>query len=236
VTLINSTISDNRAGGKGGGFRLDAGGTATVGNTIVAGNTSTNTSEEDVSGTIVSSGTNLIGNATGSSGWTASDLVDRDPVLGPLGNNGGMTLTHALLPSSPAINSGNNLLAVDPLTMSQLTADQRGKERFSGGSGRSSVDIGAYEASYSLLPVTVSGRSSLNSGRGIGRVRVTLDDSSGNVCVVHTNPFGYFRFVALTPGTTYTVRVSHKFFRFTTSMQVFTADRDRNDLNFLADP
>ena len=30
-----------------------------------------------------------------------------DPLLGPLADNGGPTLTHALLPGSPAINAGD---------------------------------------------------------------------------------------------------------------------------------
>ena len=37
-----------------------------------------------------------------------SDLVNPNPGLGELQNNGGTTQTHALLPDSPAINAGNN--------------------------------------------------------------------------------------------------------------------------------
>ena len=35
---------------------------------------------------------------------TPTDLVNTDPLLGPLADNGGPTLTHALLPGSPAID------------------------------------------------------------------------------------------------------------------------------------
>ena len=37
------------------------------------------------------------------------------PLLGPLANNGGPTLTHALLPGSPAINRGNPGIVSPPL-------------------------------------------------------------------------------------------------------------------------
>jgi len=35
-----------------------------------------------------------------------NDLADTDPLLAPLADNGGDTLTHALLPGSPAATSG----------------------------------------------------------------------------------------------------------------------------------
>ncbi len=67
-------------------------------------------------------------------------FVGTDPLVGPLAFNGGTTRTHALLPGSPALNSGSNDLA--------LTTDQRGFgfPRVAGGA----PDMGAYEASQSL--------------------------------------------------------------------------------------
>jgi hypothetical protein len=56
-----------------------------------------------------------------------------DPKLGPLADNGGSTLTMALLRGSPAIDSGNTAAA--PQT------DQRGFSRPFG----AATDIGAYE-------------------------------------------------------------------------------------------
>ena len=38
----------------------------------------------------------------------ASDLIGADAQLGPLADNGGPTLTHALLPGSPAIDAAND--------------------------------------------------------------------------------------------------------------------------------
>ncbi len=65
----------------------------------------------DISGAITSQGYNLIGATNGSSGWTTNDLADTilsplNPLIGPLQDNGGPTLTHALLSSAfyrPAI-------------------------------------------------------------------------------------------------------------------------------------
>lgn len=62
---------------------------------------------------------------------SVGDLINTNPLLGALANNGGSTFTHALLTGSPAINAGNNTGC--PAT------DQRGYYR----SGN--CDIGAYE-------------------------------------------------------------------------------------------
>lgn len=232
LILTNSTIANNRATGLGGGLRHDATGTVTLRNTIIAGNSS-NTNEIDVSGTIVSQGYNLIGNTTGSSGWTAADLLDQNPLLAPLGNNGGPTLTHALLPGSPAINAGNNALAVDPTTNRDLTRDQRGSVRRIGGGMNSMVDIGAYESHIADSLVTLGGRVLTSGGRGISNARIALTDANGTIINVQTNSFGYYRFTNLSPGTTYTITVSSKGYRFN-SPQIVTVDNNRNNFNFIA--
>jgi CSLREA domain-containing protein len=230
VFLVNSTIANNTSSGAGGGIKCDVDGVVTFSNTVVAANNSNGTSQEDVSGVMTSNGINLIRNTTGSSGWIAGDLLNVNPMLGPLGNNGGSTFTQALLSGSPAINAGNNLLAVDPLTMLPLTQDQRGRSRIVGGKNPI-VDIGAYEALYSQSPVTVSGRITTYSGRGIERIRIKVDDGQGNIFYTQTNPFGFYRLNNLIPGTTYTITVTHKLYLFT-SPQFFTADQNRDDLNF----
>ena len=62
-------------------------------------------------------------------------ITDLDPRLAALGDNGGPTFTHALLPDSPAINHGNSVNSGD--------YDQRGSgyPRVIG----AIADIGAYE-------------------------------------------------------------------------------------------
>lgn len=61
-----------------------------------------------------------------------------DPLLAPLADNGGPTLTHALLPGSPAINAG------DPSLGNAPEFDQRGAPFARIAEGR--IDIGAFES------------------------------------------------------------------------------------------
>jgi hypothetical protein len=77
----------------------------------------------DLDGPIVSDGHNLIQHILGASisGPAARDLYGVDPLLGPLQDNGGPTLTMALRPGSPAIDAGDAGTA--PLQ------DQRGVNR-----------------------------------------------------------------------------------------------------------
>jgi hypothetical protein len=94
---------------------------------------------------VTSLGHNL--SSDGTCGLSApGDLSNVDPQLGPLADNGGpgapRTLTHALLPGSPAIDAGDNA-GCPP-------SDQRFDERPMDGSGDSVAvcDIGSYEGVY----------------------------------------------------------------------------------------
>jgi CSLREA domain-containing protein len=133
LTLTNVTLNANSAA-TGGGIEIN-GGTITLKNTIVANSPSGG----NCSGTITSAGYNLdSGNTCGFIG--PGDLVNTDPQLVSLQDNGGPTRTHALEPLSPAIDAGTDTGA--PAT------DQRGVARPIDGDGDStaSYDMGAYEA------------------------------------------------------------------------------------------
>jgi hypothetical protein len=144
-TLISSTVSNNLAVSSGGGIR----GNPTARNTIMAGNGAL--SAPDLSGHLYSIGHNLIGNSQGGSGFDETDILDVDPRLGPLQDNGGPTFTRALLPDSPAIDAGDNTDAPD--------WDQRGEgfPRIVNGI----IDIGAFE--YQGDGTAPNGRSRANS-------------------------------------------------------------------------
>jgi hypothetical protein len=159
MKLTNSTISGNSAFGKAGGlygiylqmfnstvaFNANttsdapaAGGIYVVKHSelessIVSGNTQ-NSTPYDFGGvaTLLIGANNLIGVSTI---IPPLDTITDDPHLGPLQDNGGPTLTHALLQDSPAIDAGNNV--------ADLADDQRG-DGFARVSG-ASADIGAYE-------------------------------------------------------------------------------------------
>lgn len=231
IILTNSTVANNRSTGIGGGIYHDNSGRITIRNSIIAQNTS-NTKEVDISGIFISQGFNIIGNTTGNAGWIATDLINRNPLLAPLGNNGGLTPTHALLPGSPAIDAGNVALAKDPTTGLELLRDQRGSVRTYTPGGFSKVDIGAYELYLPASSATISGTVLTVDGRGIDKARITLTDASGTAIYAQTNPFGYYRFKNLPSGTNYTITVSHKHYRFN-SPQSMMVDIDRNDLDFV---
>ena len=144
LSLTNCTITGNTASG-GGGVSVSVG-TAEVQNTIIADN-SASSRGPDIYGTVTSLGYNLIGDTTDSSGFgAAGDLLDVEPMLDSLADNGGGTKTCALLPGSPAIDAANTATAPE--------TDQRGVARPFG----DAADIGAYEfnsgtfSTVSLLP------------------------------------------------------------------------------------
>jgi hypothetical protein len=138
LMVTGCTLSGNSASTGGGIYNLGAQAITASRNTILARNTAPGS--PDMSGTLNSGGRNLIGDGTGGSGFDPTDLVGTasaplDPKLGPLQDNGGPTLTRALLPGSPAIDAGDNTGA--PMW------DQRGPgfRRIVNGT----IDIGAFE-------------------------------------------------------------------------------------------
>jgi CSLREA domain-containing protein len=135
VTIINSTIARN-AGAVGSGIcngGYDGSATLSLKNTIVANNTGgPQLSNAGSEGVTTSLGNNLISDA--SLPAVAGDLLNTNPILAQLGNYGGPTRTHALLPGSPAINAGNNADTAE--------IDQRGVLRAFEGT----VDIGSFES------------------------------------------------------------------------------------------
>ena len=150
LTITNSTVTNNHIGfGTGGGIRSVF--VLTLRNTIVAGNfkgEEPGATANDIDGSVdPSSSYNLIG--TGGSGGLTDGTNNNQvgvssPGLGPLQNNGGPTQTHALLPTSPAIDKGNSFGSV---------TDQRGSPRpvdlddatYPNAAGGDASDIGAYE-------------------------------------------------------------------------------------------
>ncbi len=78
-------------------------------------------------------------------GYSGEGNINLDPLLGPLADNGGFTPTHALLPGSPAIDTGSH--SVCP------TTDQRGFYRPTDGDGDNipGCDMGAYESHQTIF-------------------------------------------------------------------------------------
>jgi hypothetical protein len=170
LAISDSTFSGNYCGfggGVGGGGISNYHGILHARNTIIAGNRAD--LGPDFLGDLGSFGYNLIGDTQGGSGFDPTDLLNVDPLLGPLQDNGGPTQTMALLPGSPALNAG------DPNQLG--TTDQRGVVRTGG------VNIGAYQASASAF--LVSAPDTVSSGVPFD-VTITAVDSFGQVAVGYT--------------------------------------------------
>lgn len=139
-TITHATIVGNSATGTvgvpAGGLQIDAWATASIDHSIIAGSQGADCNVEDApgfEGTLTSEGYNL--DSDGTCALDATDLTG-DPLLGPLADNGGPTLTHLPLEGSPAIEGGLHLTCV-------LSEDQRGLPR--PGVGTAACDIGAVE-------------------------------------------------------------------------------------------
>ncbi|HSF82570.1 MAG TPA: right-handed parallel beta-helix repeat-containing protein [Anaerolineales bacterium] len=132
LSLLNLTLYGNSASGTDtGGNIYNDGDSLAIKNTIVAGAGAGGNCFSN-SGVINSGGHNLESTDTCGLAGTG-DLVNTNPLLGPLQDNGGLTHTHALSVSSLAVNGGDN--SGCPAT------DQRGVARPQG----AACDIGAYE-------------------------------------------------------------------------------------------
>jgi len=138
-TLLNATFSNNSASSTngGGGIRI-ANGRLRMNNVIIAGSTQGDCVYWGASAIASGTSHNLIANPQGFLVCGRTDGVDGHIIGSPalldsLADNGGETLTHALLGSSPAIGAGTNTDCPD--------TDQRGVSRPQG----ETCDMGAYE-------------------------------------------------------------------------------------------
>jgi hypothetical protein len=135
VSLNNTTVYGN-TGSDGGGLYIGIYGTVVVRNSIIAGNAAS--IGPDCWGGFQSGGYNLISNNEGCSFVSeAGDLVNVDPLLGPLMEPNAIPPYNPLLSTSQAIDAGNPAGCAG--SNGPLITDQRGVARI----GR--CDMGAYE-------------------------------------------------------------------------------------------
>ena len=136
LTLENSTIAFNYGGSEGGGGLMVGGTTVDLESNIIADNSPSGmAAAADLDGSATITGANNIIKIAGATLVLPPDTISLDPQLGPLLDNGGLTRTLAIAPTSPAFDAGNNVAGA--------SHDQRGVSfaREVGGS----ADIGAYE-------------------------------------------------------------------------------------------
>jgi len=137
--------------GKGGGIYSIS--NCYIQNSIVAKNCYAISSNNDIYGEINSGGFNLISLTTDVTinGTTDNNLLNTNPLLETLANNGGATLTCAIPVNSLAVN------AIPAGTQNTPTFDQRGFPRVG------NADIGAYEYTNMVTQIAVSGEGGANS-------------------------------------------------------------------------
>ncbi len=174
VSVRNSTITNNKANSGGGGVaRTFGNGSIAIDSSIVSGNTAP--SPDISSGGTVNVNFSAIGSNTGFTLTGSNNLAfGTNLKLGALANNGGATLTHAILSDSPAINKGSNPAA--------LSNDQRGPGyvRVSGGT----TDIGSYEYYFSPLIVL----NANETGAGSLRDAIAFANSNAGADTVSFEP------------------------------------------------
>lgn len=203
LTITNSTISHNNAVSYGGLFTQDVAQT-TILNSTIAHNHKSNPygagGISNASTAVLRWKNSLVANNDGyqclgslaagwiseghnlSSDWSCeftqtSDLQGVDPLLAPLGDYGGATLTHALLPGSPAIDAGDNTRCP--------AADQRGVPRPVDGDndGTATCDIGSYEARNQITVSDIAINEG-DSGLTQAAITVTLTPTSAQAITV----------------------------------------------------
>lgn len=197
VTIINteghpdSTLDVDSGAFYAVGIGIGAGTTATsnisVGNSLMASNTSDGISSNCITGdfsdlvsgagsvvaTVTSQGHNIFDDNSCASAFTNStdqhNVSNIISTLGPLQNNGGAVPTRALLEGSPAISAGGSVLGV--------TTDARGITRPS-----TCPSVGAYQFEGAVCGVSTPSASGGNAGApntGADSVSITLSLLAG---------------------------------------------------------
>lgn len=136
--------------GTGGGIYSGQAVTASLGATIVADNSGRICDAYDAA-SLDSAGCNLTSdkNGTACSFTAATDLVDKNPLLGHLADNGGPTQTMLPTPKSPAADVIPRSVTLRVVAVCPGT-DQRGAAR--PGRGETGCTIGAAEAGFTSPP------------------------------------------------------------------------------------
>ncbi len=201
TVVLNSTFSDNSAS-QGGAIHNFLGKVEIGSSILMYGDQGFNIENSSFvqptytrRGTINSLGFNVINDfSLRDAGFLffGPDQNNTDPVLGPLQNNGGPTLTHALLPSSPAIDWGTNFLA--------SATDQRGFARTVDNPGITNAlgrgdgtDAGAFEL-QNFGPVVLCSNVTVVAGAGCAANASinagTYDPDAGDTFTLSQSPAG----------------------------------------------
>lgn len=163
LDIRSSTIASNTASGSGG--NIDGGNSANtiqLTNSIVAGGAAPSGPDILNGVATVTANFTLIQSTSGATIGGANNLLDVDPQLAALANNGGSTQTRLIASSSPALNAG---------TAAGLPAtDQRGFSRNVG----PNPDMGAVELSTAPTAFSFTAQTGVNQGSTVVSGGVTI--------------------------------------------------------------
>jgi CSLREA domain-containing protein len=196
--IKETTISGNTAGPNGGASvyvnNYYAGGPSLIENSILANGetpdaavSAVTDAELVVQYAEVNVNYSLVENPGVAPAWNdlGTNIVNQDPQLGPLQDNGGPTFTMAPAPTSPVIDAGNPAFVPPPIT------DQRGLTRVSG----AEIDMGSVELQVIVLvPGSFQFASPTYAVTEGGNVTITVNREGGTDGAVSVN-------VAVTGGT-----------------------------------
>ena len=211
LTIVRSTITNNHANGtgsKGGGLlvphleddfsphyaNVAISGSIISSNSAAGGNPDLDPGLDDMPGqSTLDMDYTIIGNTTDLTNQQlldifagAGNLLNVNPLLGPLADNGGRLMTHALLSGSPAIDNGDPAAAAGVDGVSRY--DQRGFPFSRVYGGR--IDIGPYERqSLALVVDTLADENDGDYSPGHFSLREAIDLTNDHVGVADAISF-----------------------------------------------
>lgn len=164
--LINTTVAGNSANNQGSGIFNYRGGDATLTNSLIVNNEGADNCVADDGATITSVGGTLDDDGS----CTGNAVVAAGTYLADLDDNGGPTLTHALLEGNPAIDGGDQTRCDN----NSITTDQRGEVRPINGDDVPGAicDVGAFEL---RVPLTDCTRDAIQAEIDAGQTKIIFD-------------------------------------------------------------
>ena len=91
-------------------------------------------------------------------------------------------------------------------------------------------------AAPTAASVSISGQVRTETGRGIGKVRVSLLNAAGENRRVLTNPFGYYRFDGVNVGEIYILSVRAKRYQFNNPTRILSVTDEIAGEDFIGSP
>jgi hypothetical protein len=159
------------------------------------------------------------------SGYVGGDTTFNDLAL--IGN----TSTNVANGSTVVLSAGTvttttNIAAARPVNGSYITyiTNQDGARCSSNG----------VAAVPTAATVSISGRVTSTSGRGVFGIVLSLTDSEGYTRTTRTTAFGYYHFEDVMVGESYILSASGKHYTFSQPTQVLNVNEETNEVNFIA--